>query len=52
MKRLRRVKCLKCKNIKRFKRFKPQAFQAPSFKANPVRQLADSPALALNSIQG
>ncbi|MDD5466134.1 MAG: hypothetical protein PHP73_07360 [Candidatus Omnitrophica bacterium] len=40
-------KCLKCvrrlkrKNIKRFKRFKPQAFQAPSFKADPIRQLAD-----------
>jgi len=33
---------LKRKNIKQFKRFKPQAFQASSFKADPVRQLADS----------
>jgi len=29
---------LKRKNIKRFRRFKPQAFQASSFKADPVRQ--------------
>jgi len=38
------LKCmrrLKRKNIKRFKRFKPQTFQASSFKADPIRQLAD-----------
>jgi len=29
-------------NIIRLKRFKPQTFQASSFKADPVRTLADS----------
>ena len=38
-------------NIIRLKRFKPQTFQASSFKADPVCQLADSSEPVLNLIQ-